>query len=76
MSSKAMLAVVLVTTILLSGCATYTTTLTNAKGETVACKAQGKDGIVTGYYLRKGFEKCVSNAEAHGFKQAEGTSSN
>lgn len=62
--------------ILVSGCATYTTTLTNAKGETVTCKASGKDGLVTGYYLRKGFENCVSNAEAHGFKQAKGNSSN
>lgn len=53
----------------ISGCATYQTTLTNAKGEQITCKASGKSGIITGLYLRQGFQKCVSDAEAAGYKQ-------
>jgi len=55
---------------LVSGCATYKTTLTNAQGQTVTCEASGKNGIVTGHYLRSGFEDCVNNAKASGFKEA------
>lgn len=51
----------------LTGCATYKSTLTNAKGETVTCEASGKNGIITGYYLRKSFDDCLSNAKARGF---------
>jgi hypothetical protein len=63
----------------LGGCATYETTLTNAQGQTVTCKASGKNGIVTGYYLRKGFQDCIDSAKAAGYtenrptKPAEGT---
>lgn len=57
----------------LAGCATYKTTLTNAKGETVTCEASGKSGIITGYYLRQGFEDCISAAKAQGFKEAPPT---
>lgn len=53
----------------LAGCATYKTTLTDAQGRTVTCEASGKSGIVTGYYLRRGFEDCVANAKAQGFKE-------
>lgn len=60
-----------VTALALCGCATYTTTLRNKQGETVTCKASGKDGLLTGYYLRKGFDECVHNAEAHGFKSGD-----
>jgi len=49
------------------GCATYKQTLTNAKGESVTCEASGKTGIVSGYYLRKGFEDCVADARAKGY---------
>jgi len=55
----------------LVGCATYKTTLTNAEGQTTTCEASGKSGLVTGYYLRKGFEDCVANAKAQGFKPSE-----
>jgi hypothetical protein len=51
----------------IAGCTTYQTTLTNAQGQTVTCKASGKAGLVTGLYLRQGFQQCVSNAEAHGY---------
>lgn len=53
----------------LAGCATYKTTLTDAQGRTVTCEASGKSGIVTGYYLRRGFEDCIANAKAQGFKE-------
>jgi hypothetical protein len=52
----------------LMGCATYKSTLTNAQGQTVTCEASGKSGIVTGYYLRRGFEDCIADAKAQGFK--------
>lgn len=54
----------------LAGCATYKTTLTDAQGRTVTCEASGKSGIVTGYYLRRGFEDCIANAKAQGFKES------
>ncbi len=53
----------------LAGCATYKSTLTNAQGQTVTCEASGKSGIVTGYYLRRGFEDCIAGAKAQGFKE-------
>jgi len=53
----------------LTGCATYKTTLTDAQGKTVTCEASGKSGIVTGYYLRRGFEDCIADAKAHKFKE-------
>ena len=53
----------------LSGCSTYKTTLTNAQGETLTCEASGKNGIITGYYLRKGFEDCINAAKAQGFRE-------
>ncbi|MHB1249389.1 MAG: hypothetical protein ACYCZL_08345 [Polaromonas sp.] len=53
----------------LAGCATYKTTLTDANGRKITCEASGKNGLLTGYYLRSGFDNCVKNAEAHGFKQ-------
>lgn len=56
-----------------AGCATYKTTLTDAQGRTAACEASGKNGVVTGYYLRRGFEDCIAAAKAQGFKEsAEG----
>lgn len=51
----------------LSGCATYKTTMTNKKGESITCEASGKSGIVTGIYLRKGFEDCINEAKKNGF---------
>jgi hypothetical protein len=57
----------------LIGCASYKTTLINANGETVVCEASGKSGPVTGYYLRRGFEDCISAAKARGFKEAPQT---
>jgi hypothetical protein len=52
-----------------AGCATYRTTLTNAQGQTVTCEASGKSGVVTGYYLRKGFEDCIDRAHAAGYNE-------
>ena len=60
---------------LISGCATYKTTLTNAKGETVTCEASGHAGIVTGHYLREGYEECVNNAKANGYQEGSGQKS-
>lgn len=54
----------------LSGCATYRTKLTNAQGQTTTCEASGKNGIVSGYYLRKGFEDCIDRAHAAGYSEA------
>lgn len=56
---------------ILTSCATYETTLTNAQGQTVTCKASGKSGIVTGYYLRKGFEDCIDRAKAAGYTEGQ-----
>ena len=55
---------------LIGGCATYKTTLTNEKGESVTCEASGKSGIITGYYLRRGFEDCIAAAKERGFTEA------
>jgi len=54
----------------LAGCATYKSTMTNAKGETVTCEASGKSGFITGHYLRQGFEDYVSAAKIQGFREA------
>ena len=62
-----------VSLVALSGCAHYKTTLTNAKGETMTCEASGKNGIVTGIYLRRGFESCISAAKAQGFEEVPPT---
>jgi hypothetical protein len=51
----------------LAGCTTYETKLTNAQGQQITCKASGKAGLITGLYLRQGFQQCVSNAEANGY---------
>jgi hypothetical protein len=53
----------------IEGCATYKTTLTDPQGRTMTCEASGKNGIVTGYYLRSGFENCIAAAKAQGFKE-------
>ena len=37
----------------------------------MTCEASGKSGIVTGLYLRRGFEDCIGDAKAQGFKQKE-----
>jgi hypothetical protein len=58
---------VMVISATLTGCATYETTLTDAKGQTMTCKASGKNGLVSGYFLRKGFEDCVDKARAAGY---------
>lgn len=50
-----------------SACATYKTTLTDAEGKTITCEASGKSGIITGHYLRRGFEECVAAAKAQGY---------
>lgn len=60
-----------VAVIALSGCATYKTTLTDAQGRTMACEASGKSGLLTGYYLKSGFDACVADAKAQGFKSTE-----
>jgi hypothetical protein len=54
---------------LLTGCATYKTTLTNAKGESITCEASGHAGIISGSYLKAGFQDCVNAAEAKGYTQ-------
>ncbi|MGH6858410.1 MAG: hypothetical protein ACRECP_12455 [Methylocella sp.] len=54
----------------LAGCATYKTTLADAQGRTATCEASGKNGIVTGYFLRRGFEDCIAAAKAQGFKES------
>jgi len=56
--------------VLVSGCASYKSTLTNAQGQTVTCEASGKSGLVTGHYLRRGFEDCIAAAKAQGFTEA------
>jgi hypothetical protein len=72
---KSLAGVVGLSIICVAGCATYETTLTNAQGQTTACKASGKSGIVTGYYLRKGFEDCVNQAKAAGYSETPQRSS-
>jgi hypothetical protein len=63
----------IVSVTVLAGCAHYKTTLTNAQGETVTCEASGKSGVITGYYLRRGFEDCVNAAKARGFEEVPQT---
>ena len=53
----------------LAACATYKTTLTNEKGQSITCEASGHSGIITGSYLRSGYEACLESARAHGFSQ-------
>ncbi|MBV8665448.1 MAG: hypothetical protein JO269_03095 [Burkholderiaceae bacterium] len=55
----------------LTGCASYKQTLTNAQGQSITCEASGHAGIVTGQYLKEGFDKCVSEAENKGYKPAD-----
>jgi hypothetical protein len=52
---------------LLSGCASYKQTLTDSAGHTTNCEASGKSGIITGVYLRHGFDDCVNAAKAAGY---------
>lgn len=59
--------VVAMATLLISGCASYQRVLKNKKGETITCQASGKSGIITGYYLKEGFDSCVNNARKAGF---------
>lgn len=66
---KLLIAFVVIGAASMAGCATYKTTLTNAKGESVTCEAHGKNGIITGMYLKKGFTDCVNNAKANGYTQ-------
>ena len=54
---------------LVAGCATYEQTLTNAQGHSVTCKASGKNGVITGHYLREGFEQCVDQAKQAGYTE-------
>lgn len=67
MSTKIILALM---AFAVAGCASYKQTLTNASGQTVTCEASGHSGIITGQYLKEGFDKCVANAEAQGYKPA------
>jgi uncharacterized protein YceK len=53
--------------LLISGCASYQATLRNKNGETITCEASGKSGLITGYYLKEGFDTCVDNAHKSGF---------
>lgn len=50
-------------------CAHYKTTLTNDQGRTMTCEASGKNGIVTGHYVRSAFQQCIADANAQGFHQ-------
>lgn len=57
--------------LVLSGCipvTTYQRTFTDNQGRTVTCEASGRAGLLTGYYLKKGFDDCVADTEAHGAK--------
>jgi hypothetical protein len=60
------LALALIAAFAVAGCATYEETLTNSRGQTVTCKASGKNGIITGQYLRESFDNCVNQAKAAG----------
>jgi uncharacterized protein YceK len=57
-----------VAAIVLSGCATYRTTLTDAQGRQITCEASGKNGIITGHYLRAEFDQCIAAANSAGYK--------
>ena len=65
MRQKFALAVIM--TVTLAGCASYKRTMTDSQGHTLTCEASGKAGIVTGIYLRQGFDNCVAAAEAKGY---------
>jgi hypothetical protein len=54
---------------LVAGCATYEETLTNTQGQTMTCKASGKNGIITGHYLRESFEQCIDQAKQAGYTE-------
>lgn len=58
---------VIIIGIMLSACASYHETLTNAKGQSVTCEASGHAGIITGFYLKESFRSCIDDARAHGF---------
>jgi len=51
-----------------AGCASYKQTLTDEQGRTVTCEASGKSGIITGIYLRQGFEDCIAAAKVNGYR--------
>lgn len=61
----------LVALLSLAGCATYKTTLVNEQGKTTTCEASGKSGIITGYYLRRGFENCIERAKQAGYTEQQ-----
>jgi hypothetical protein len=63
------LALALIAVFVVAGCATYEETLTNARGQTVTCKASGKNGIFTGQYLRESFDNCINQAKAAGYTE-------
>ena len=46
-----------------SACATYKTTVTDPQGRSITCEASGKSGLITGIYLRQGFDDCVAAAK-------------
>jgi hypothetical protein len=71
MQNKLMFALFSVIVTALASCATYKTKLSDAQGRTITCEASGKNGIITGYYLRRGFEDCIAVAKAQGFKSTE-----
>lgn len=56
---------------LIAGCASYKATLVNEKGQTVTCEASGKNGLLTGGYVRGAFDDCMASAKAQGFAQAK-----
>jgi hypothetical protein len=49
--------------LLCPACATYRTTVTDPQGRSVTCEASGKSGLITGMYLRQGFDDCVAAAK-------------
>jgi hypothetical protein len=61
--------------LLLSGCAGYKRTLSDAQGRTITCEAGGKSAAVSGADPRKDFEACVNDAKARGYTQANATQS-
>jgi len=60
--------------LLLSGCAGYKRTLTDAQGRSITCETGGKSGL-GGDDVRKGFEDCVNDAKARGYTQSGATQS-
>ena len=61
------LALVAAMCLCLSACATYRQTLVDEKGRTITCEAAGKNGFITGLYLRRAFEQCIADAHSKGF---------